>query len=53
MSKRRYKNTSPERSLSQRLGSENIMSDGMLFPIDSTEQAIFQMTPKENKGKNR
>ncbi|WP_158385939.1 hypothetical protein [Clostridium aceticum] len=48
---RRHRTASPERSLTQRLGSENIMPDGMLYPVDATDLAVFQVE-KGRKSKN-
>ncbi|SES86643.1 hypothetical protein SAMN05660297_00775 [Natronincola peptidivorans] len=53
---RRHRNTSRKRSLSQRLGSENVLSNGMLYPIAPTDLAIFEMrkrSPNETDKINR
>lgn len=53
---RRHRSTSRRRSLSQRLGSENILSDGMLYPVAPTDIAIFEITrnaPKDTDKENR
>ncbi|ARE86056.1 hypothetical protein [Clostridium formicaceticum] len=50
---RRYRTTSHKRSLAERLGSENIMPDGMLYPVEPTDLAVFQIMrgryPKNNR----
>lgn len=53
---RRHRTISRRRSLSQRLGTENILSNGMLYPIAPTDIAIFQVTrnaPNDTEKENR
>lgn len=45
--------TTSRRSLSQRLGSQNVLSDGLLPPIDPTDIANFQIMQKAPKEKGK
>lgn len=45
-----------KRSLSQRLGNGNILSNGMLHPVSPTDMAIFEMkkrAPSQHERRNQ